>query len=309
MCSAVVCPAVDCVMASRSQAQNISSIKLSEICCIFVLYHPKYDVIEVVKSLCECGYRVVLTSNGADSDVLAAILRIPNVELIENEQNLGLATGLNQAIAKAFTDPAVRFVALFDQDSKPDTSLPSALARQISDESIACIGPQLIDLKSGKASYKSHNQGAGVLSVTSIPTSGTVISRASCQLIGPMMDPLFIDGIDHEWCLRARSLGLKIKVSDTVTMVHDMGDAALNWFGQYKPLYRNPIRHYFIIRNSIYLGLHAKFPWHWRVLEILKTLRRIPVYLLASSDKRRTFKLIYMAVIDGCYGRLGPLVE
>lgn len=281
------------------------------ICCIIVLFHPNKNVSKKIEMLSSYGYKVVVVSNGSKFEILDAIRETVGVVLIENSNNVGLATALNQGVRAALIDPTVEYIALFDQDSDPSLDMPEGLVDELQRVNefvdVACIGPQLADVKSMGTHYGQHNRGAGWFGVESIPTSGTVISREAFELVGPMMDALFIDGIDHEWCLRASTKGLRVLISEKFVMLHDMGDAGLNWFGEYKPIYRNPIRHFYIIRNAIYLGLYAKIPLKWRIMQLLKTFRRMPVYFLASSSRMHSLMLMTKGVIDGVLKRLGPL--
>lgn len=289
----------------------LATIEPASIGCIFVIFNPRADVANKVQKFAQFGYKVVVVSNGADFNVLETIGGNANTLLIRNASNVGLATALNQGIVAAIDNFAVSFVALFDQDSAPDLRMPLDLAEELQFRAscnAACIGPQLSDIKSERANYGRHNKLAGELIVSSIPTSGTVIPAWVFAKVGLMNDALFIDGIDHEWCARATKSGLKILVSRSTTMSHDMGDLALNWFGQYKPLYSNPLRHFYIVRNSVYLALHGDFPLRWRLLELAKTFRRIPAYLWASSRRMRSIKLMAKGLFDGASGKLGPLV-
>lgn len=289
-----------------------SKIAPDEICCVFVFYYPDQSVTHKLSELAAYGYRIVVVSNGADERIIKEVQLIERVNVIQNGSNVGLATALNQGIAVAFDRLEIRFVALFDQDSEPAVNLPAILANESLEHGLSdvcCIAPQLQDVKSGGAAYRQHNRQAHTDGVKSVPTSGSVISKEAFALVGPMNDALFIDGIDHEWCLRAAAKGLKIIVSKNVTMLHNMGDDAVDWFGDYKPLYSNPIRHYFIVRNAIYLGFYGDLPFRWRAVELLKTLRRIPAYLWASSDRSRSLRLICRGVANGIIGQLGPLTE
>lgn len=294
---------------SSLQIQH-AMVDASSIGCVFVIYHPRGDVVSKITSFSEFGYSVVVVSNGCDLTVLENIDAIAHVKLIKNVANVGLATALNQGIQFAAKSVGVAFVCLFDQDSAPDVRMPLELAEELQARPFpdaACIGPKLKDIKSDKASYDSHNKHAGERGLFSIPTSGTLIPIPVLEKVGFMKDALFIDGIDHEWCARAAKSGLKILVSKSITMRHDMGDLALNWFGQYKPLYKNPLRHFYIVRNSVYLALYGDMPIGWRMLELVKTFRRIPAYLWASGQREASFKLILKGLFDGMSGKLGPL--
>jgi rhamnosyltransferase len=278
------------------------------ISCVVVLFNPVESAVGLVRTLVSGGNGVVVVVNAADDSILRELRTIQSVSMLDNKENLGLATALNIGIRHAFEANGSEFVALFDQDSSPEAAMPRDLVTELQASSVAtvaCIGPILIDRKDVEARYASNDEPHRGDRPRSIPTSGTVISKAAYDAVGPMMDELFIDGIDHEWCFRARSKGFAVLVSQHTRMLHDMGDASLNYFGRYKPVHRSPVRHYYIVRNAIYLARLAYLPLRWRVIELLKTVRRIFAYLVVSSDRRRTFRLIAHAVGDGLAARMG----
>lgn len=290
-----------------SSHNNQEELNQSSIACVFVLYHPELSALNKLDRFVEFGYPVIVVINAIDQHSLEKLQSKNHLHIINNPKNIGLASALNQGIKYAFDRLNTQFVVLFDQDSEPLSELPMKLVSEFMahGSDLACIGPMLTDVKTQDAQYLAQNKA----SVQTIPTSGTVISQAAFSKVGPMMDALFIDSIDHEWCFRAAHMGLKIAVSNRVLMLHNMGDDVLNWLGQYKPVYRNPIRHFYIIRNSIYLTKLSYIPLSWRLVESLKIIRRIVMYLWASNDRSRSARLIYKAVLDGFSGRLGPLNE
>lgn len=300
---------IDQVQSARSTFQMLPE----HIAIIFVLFHPKLSVKWQINRFVEAGYRIVVVINQADPPILNAVLEmVPQLQVIPNDCNLGLATALNQGLAVAFEIQNVRYVTLFDQDSAASVELPLKLAEQfqaLKRYRLACIGPKLIDEKQQRAQYGKHNRQADVLKFKTIPTSGTLISKAAYVALGPMMDSLFIDGIDHEWCCRAYSQGWQVAVSPSLVMNHNMGDVGLNLLGEYKPLHRSPIRHYYIIRNAVYLLQLSYIPTKWRLIEFFKTLRRIATYMIISTDRAKTFHYIARAVCDGFRGHLGRLVH
>jgi rhamnosyltransferase len=278
------------------------------ISCVVVLFNPQATVVGLVRSLAAAGYGVVVVVNGANEEILREVRAVPSVSVIDNGGNVGLATALNVGIRHAFSSNQSDYVTLFDQDSSPEASMPAALVEELEAsgiERVACIGPMLDDKKDQSARYDANNRQRLAECPRSVPTSGTVISQPAFDAIGPMMDQLFIDGIDHEWCLRAASKGYAVLVSARTRMLHDMGDASLNYFGQYKPIHRSPIRHYYIVRNAIYLAKLHYLPLGWRMIELLKTVRRMVVYLAVSTNRMRTARLIACALRDGMVSRMG----
>jgi rhamnosyltransferase len=279
------------------------------ISCVVVLFNPKDEVVRTIESLAAAGLGVVVVVNSASDALLREIAAIHSASIINNHENIGLATALNLGIRHAFEVNGSDFVALFDQDSSPSVSMVADLTRELQTstlEKVACIGPMLVDKKKQSAAYRSNNRQVSRARPRSIPTSGTVIPRDAFFAVGPMMDELFIDGIDHEWCFRASSKGYAVLVSGTTHMLHDMGDAGLNCFGQYKPVHRAPIRHYYIVRNALFLARLEHLPLGWRIGELLKTIRRIAVYLAVSTNRKQTLRLVGHAIRDGLASRLGP---
>ncbi|RCX00354.1 hypothetical protein DFP77_1233 [Marinomonas foliarum] len=71
---------------------------------------------------------------------------------------------------------------------------------------------------------------------------------------------------------------------------------------------RSPFRHYFIIRNGMYLCLHDKLlPFGARLHYLLLTLATSIAYpILAPSNKWEHLKVNFLALWHGLIGRLGP---
>lgn len=280
------------------------------IASVIVLFNPEDMVIKTIQSLAKEGVGVVVVVNAATEDMLQKISQIQGVVVIDNGSNIGLAKALNLGIVCALEKLGARLVALFDQDSIPPPRLLSELSSEFIDAqlpNLACLGPRLLDIKLASASYVENNYQSSTSMPRSIPTSGSVISREAFYAVGPMREDFFIDGIDHEWCFRAYSKGFVVKVSDRAEMIHNMGDLGVNFFGQFKPIHRSPIRHYYIIRNTLYLIKVSYVPITWKITEILKTIRRFVAYLFVSIDSASSLRLMLLGMLDGISGRLGAL--
>lgn len=281
-----------------------------DVACVIVFFNPAASAIDTVATLAGYPYPLVVVVNQASSRQIVALAALDHVHVIENSCNLGLATALNQGLGFAFDVLGIRYVLTLDQDSVPDPTLPQRLALALGEEGysrVACIGPVLVDRKSMDGRYTYDQQSDCTKSgPRTIPTSGTLFTHEAWRDVGPMLEPLFIDGIDHEWCFRAYAKGWRVAVSRQVTMLHDMGDAGIRVFGRFKPIHRSPIRHYFIIRNTLYLCSLGYVPAGWKLSELLKTLRRLVVYLLVSTDRAKSLRLMCRALRDGFSGRLGP---
>lgn len=274
--------------------------------CIFVLFNPEQKIVARLHSFAKAGYLVVAVVNACQDNILNRINTSDNLIIVINDKNYGLAKALNQGALLAFSKEDIDYIALFDQDSEPTVELPLELLSELkssSCQSIACIGPTLLDIKSPSSKVTTSIK----KSCRYIPTSGSLIPKTAFQLVGGMFDDLFIDSIDQEWCFRANDKGLKIIKSSHAIMLHNMGDDAINFFGIYKPLHRSPIRHYYITRNSVYLLFLSHVPLNWKLFEIFKIPRRTLSYMVISDDRLTSLRYIFRGVLDGLRSKLGPL--
>jgi rhamnosyltransferase len=122
-----------------------------------------------------------------------------------------------------------------------------------------------------------------------------------------MDENLFIDGIDHDWCLRAWMRQCSIYFSTKMTLSHNMGDSFIKYGASLKPIHSNTVRHYYIVRNSVYMISWKSFPIGWNLLEILKTIRRVVGYPMLSGNKILSLRMVMLGILHGIFKRMGKL--
>ncbi|MEA1085876.1 glycosyltransferase [Sphingomonas sp. CD22] len=275
---------------------------------VIVLFHPDDAAVAAVAARSDEGLAPVVVVN-AIAPSQAEMLRKLDVEVIENADNVGLARAFNQGLERVFASGSA-YAILFDQDSRPPIGMALTLAGiadafQAAGGQLACIGPVPVDRKRPNARTTARHERdtpSGVPdaeSVRTIISSGMVIPQAAYAAVGGMWDDLFIDQIDHEWCFRARAVGLTVLLATTVTMPHDMGDAGFTLFGRYKPIHRSPIRHFYIVRNTLWLARCSFIPRGWRIVEMAKLVLRGPSYVFFSRSRRATVTALIRAIAAG----------
>lgn len=265
---------------------------------VIILYFPDDETLDFIEKYHASGAKLSIVVNAINNEALDRLIKLEVWQLTVNDENLGLAKALNQGIDISFKNGA-SFVFLLDQDSRPDFDLHLKL----SDEwlklnnkygNLGAISPVLIDIK-GLESQNIYDKSQSLI-IDTMATSGTLISIEAYNIVGPMMEWLFIDCIDHDWCFRAAAKGLVLVQVNKYIMAHDMGDDGITILGTYRPLHHSPIRHFYIIRNTIYLLRQSHIPKYWRIREALKTIYRIPIYFIISSNKMETGRNIFSAL-------------
>lgn len=296
---------------------------------IIVIYFPNENLLE---KLLSSIYGTVHIIYIIDNTPVADISFINNdwfelhnfkVTYIQLKENLGIAYAQNIGIKCAASD-ACSHVIFFDQDSEASFGLVGKLLKEekrllSSGINVGTIGPSFFDTKTQEyAPVITHGyfliNRKKITSVTSPSTqadyvisSGSLTRICVYERIGGLLDDLFIDWVDIEWCLRAKRMGYKNYIVPAAKMQHCIGDAYV------KTPIRNinihsDFRNFYIVRNACYLLRYGHMGASWSRNIFLKIPMYIIFYSVTSSKKWYAFKLLLKAARDGFQGRMGKVV-
>ncbi|WP_415765563.1 glycosyltransferase family 2 protein [Paraburkholderia sp. J10-1] len=286
---------------------------------VVVLYRPDEACIARANRLAEFGECVVV-DNTERVRTAAELGLKPNIAFIANGANLGIATALNQGVAHV-RRAGCRFVLLFDQDSEPSEQLlrelPATLSREVeAGRRVALIGPAYEDIRLGgiapfvrfgfPALRRIEADGAQLIDVDFLITSGSCVNLDAWPVIGAMDDSLFIDFVDLEWCIRARAAGYRVAGAPWLRLAHELGGEPVNIMGRSYPSH-SPIRHYYMFRNAVALMKRRYVPWRWKANELLKMPFRLAIYGIWLKPRRRHLEMAFLGLWHGLTGRSGPL--
>ena len=201
----------------------------------------------------------------------------------------------------------------FDQDTLVYDSLLDTLgavvdSREDSD-SLAIIGGNYVENHRGEAFWQcdSSTEG-GSLEVPWVITSGSLLSLAATETIGPFREDWFIDLIDTEYCLRARSKGFKVLLTMTPLMEHTVGEPQFcRILGRRLTTPNHSAsRHYYAARNHLLL-LRQYRRREPEAMSSITSARRKETVLMLLCEKGRSAKLwsTLKGVMDGLLGKTG----
>jgi rhamnosyltransferase len=302
------------------------SVFRTGVAAIIVLYCPKIDLLErLLGSLIDQVDRVIIVDNTLkpDVEIRKLVERFATLDsYIALDDNLGIATAQNIGIRRSLSE-GYSHVLLLDQDSvlppKMVESLLLAEANLLSiGVGVAAVGPQFIDEKSGKpvAAIRHHYfriqrlyldpKSTDPFETDHLIASGSIIRASVLQRVGLMRDDFFIDWVDIEWGMRARSMGYKSFYVPSVVMKHSVGDSVVTVLGRDMHQHTD-LRNYYMLRNAVFLFRLNSMGWKWKI----NFAPRIPVYLILypwfSKDRLNNIKLTFRALFDGLRGQLGKL--
>jgi len=290
---------------------------------VIVLYNPNASLLDrLLQSVVGQVENVFVIDNtpGSAEGISSFIDKYyGSISYIPLGDNKGIATAQNIGICKSM-DASCSHVLLLDQDS----ALPPEMVRKLLDaeqkllsegKNVAAVGPIFIDEKTGRypkgirnimeASPNADGQDGRLPIATAwIMASGSLIRSSVFSEIGVMLDELFIDIVDTEWGLRAKSRGLMCYIVPDVILCHSTGDKVIEVLGREIYLHNNA-RNCYIVRNSTYLLRKCTMGWRWNIAAILKIPSYMIIYSWNSDHRLRSLVLLFRAILDGARGKLG----
>lgn len=295
---------------------------------VVVTYFPDAGVADRLAALLEQVPHVVIVDNGSDAASLGHITAFSDhdgVTLIANAVNRGIATALNQGMT-CLCDNGCDWVLTVDQDSLIANGFIAAqlatLGADPAPQGVAMIGAERRDDGARQVGHRwlrpkkvppffervpCHEiTGDGV---TLVITSGTLLSVAAYQHLGPFRDDFFIDLVDFEYCLRARGAGLRILVACGATLHHRVGEKtsqAVLGLGL-SATHHAAVRRYYLFRNVIAtVRAHGLRVPHWLIYQGLALCEIVAGIVLFERGKAAKLRACALGLWDGVLGRLGP---
>lgn len=276
---------------------------MSSVLAVVVSYHPTSEIVENIKSLLHEVSHVVVVDNESSeqSRNLLSLFSKDDVMCIFNDGNNGVAQGFNQGIRWGLENNYGYFL-LMDQDSRPVSGMVAKLL-EVSESflkrnQLIIVGPHHEDFDRKIPSFEREEVSLAPLLIT----SGTLVSKKVIDAIGIYDERLFIDHVDHDYCLRlVKNGGQALKVN-SATLLHRFGEARVktvlgkSFFVQDY----TPFRRYYMMRNRIVLyKRYGVFNGEWFWLDCKNALKDIVKLILFEDNKKTKISAFIRGITDG----------
>ncbi|ALA20501.1 MULTISPECIES: glycosyltransferase [Chelatococcus] len=282
-----------------------------------VTYRPEQalllDLVSVLAQTTEC---VLIFANSPLSQVhreeLLAVGGSARIEIIQSRENVGLGSAYNEILRRAgqYGGDAVLLV---DQDS----TLRPQVVRHLADlmvelaaagQQVAAVGVQPVGPRQATPAFKDvriflrpgRDGAARFRAVDFVISSGSLVSIAAYQAVGPFRDDFFIDAVDIEWCFRAWHRGFSCWVARDARMEHRLGRGSIA-----VPLLRltlpvqPPTRLYTYVRNQVRMLAMRHVPLRWKAKMLPYIGLQAIVYALKGRRRSYALTAIARGVWDG----------
>lgn len=289
------------------------------VCTVLVTFHPQARLFDRLPAIRTLAQGTVVVDNGSAPETVARLRALatgPDLEVIANDANLGVAAALNQGLRRA-KDRGAAWALLLDQDTEPAANILEAMVVALADfpdpGQVAVIGANygLPDEPRGRYPFDEALDRRYSIQIAVI-TSGSLVSVAAFDTIGLFAEELFIDHVDHEYCLRARRLGFAVIATRDVLLRHSIGKESAHPFLGRTVITSNhaPARRYYMARNAVvvarqYLSAEPR----WVAAMLRRTLRDVAAMLLFERERSAKLEWWVRGLWHGIRGKLGPIAN
>jgi len=294
-------------MVQREKVNDIS------VCGMITLYSPPESLFHNISTYIDYIEKLYIVDNSVDDNdnIYTELLHTyPKVEIVASGKNIGVAAALNLCIAVALQNK-YQWMLTMDQDSFFDADQAKhyfcSLTCIDNKKKVALLSPshERVLMDSDVCVYQQKEV---------VMTSGNLLNLLLVNDIGLFNEDLFIDSVDHDYCLRAHILGLDVLQAKNCFIQHEVGRlySSSLLFGYRKRIFyiHSPKRMYFIVRNSLYMGnkYRKTFP------EFIKKQNKAVFEKISKSirysDKKTTYmKYIIKAYIDYYFNKYGNQIN
>lgn len=283
-----------------------------------VTYNPEMQRLEEnINAIIGQVDEVVLVDNGSTNinEIEQKWADNDKVSIINNKENMGIATALNQIIDYSLKN-GYNWTLTLDEDSVVPEDMIEKYMDYIDRENTAMIVPIICDRVMGTIDLKEEITSAYTLVETAI-TSGSLMNNLIWKKVGGFKDELFIDYVDFDYCMKVRLAKYDIVRVNSVKLLHELGNATeiklftfleklckdgSEWKRRFSELRyttnHSPKRLYYVTRNQYYYINHYRPYFDAARLE--KGMRIAwAVKLIFEKDRIKKFKAIRKGIKDG----------
>ena len=276
---------------------------------VLVLYFPDREVSARISAIAKQVDAVVFVDNSGTGNffLLPAELSALSIHCIQNSENLGVATALNQGLAWA-QQAGATFALLLDQDTEPLPDMVASLMR-IHDHYVENSGKVIVGSNYinglGKVQFPCPDRVEWISRKTVI-TAGTLLSVDVFRTLGPFREEFFIDAVDTEYCLRAVQNGIGVIMTCAPLIRHAIGYQKRHRLLWKKTAVSNhsALRRYYMAKNNMRLKCeYWRSEPRWSARKTLYLAKTLALILLFEVDKSSKIAAFGRGVLHGALGK------
>lgn len=266
---------------------------------VVVTYNPNDTISRLLDSLTAISNKVIVVDNGsANKSVIEATCKSRGCKFLGCDNNNGIAGAINKGIRLGLSSE-IDWIITFDQDSLPPINLLDYYNVVIAKESnVGLVG---LSYDYTVSQGRIHEKVRYKKTYDQI-TSGLLHNAKMWKDIGGYNEQYFIDCVDFEYSLRVASNGYDTFTIGNKVLQHSLGSPKTKRiFGvNVTSMNHNAFRHYYIVRNHIFLAKQyfKRFPF-FILIKFYHLNNRLIKMLLIDDDRMNKLRQSWRGWMDG----------
>ena len=310
-------------------------MKKNNIAILIVSFNRREYVLKNIEAVQELVYKhfdVILFDNGSTDGTIEAVEHLyKHVKVIKSNENLGGAGGFAEGLRQAY-DVGYEYIWCLDDDGYPQPDALSILIKEIEINSTPMIlGTRIIPIKTGDnaihfwpihGKYDKHTKRIKQFDTTekeeiirekksfetaSVALLGMFISRSVIQKIGYPQADLFLSNDDVEYCLRAWTHNIPVKLVQNAILFHPPNTTMkINLLiKKIDVILMAPWKLYYYVRNTVYVSKrYFCLPVYFKFI-LISFIVIIQSVFANKGQKYLTLKAGFIGLNHGFRGIMG----
>ena len=269
---------------------------LNKVAAVIVTYNPSKGFEGNIKAINKLVDETIVVDNGSNDEKINMLNDLKDrVSLIKLNENKGIAYALNRGIEYA-EDKGYSWVLTLDHDSIPDEDMLKSKINTYNSlsedekQQIVMITPKHIEEKSTEDLVNEQDYEYVLTEITS-----GALTKTSYYKENKYDEKLFIDLVDHDFCLNINRGGHKIIRVNNAILKHNLGESkSYNILGiTITPTNHSPVRRYYMTRNRYYIWhkYNSDFP-QWVKKDKMRFISETIKIIFFEKDKINKLKMI-----------------
>ena len=271
---------------------------MNDIITVIVTYNVGDSFRNNIDKIKEVVSEIIVVDNGSNEQTINMLREIENdFTLISLGENKGIAYALNKGI-ECGLEKGCKWILTLDHDSIPKKDMLDKMLEVYSSlseeekDNIVMITPQHVEEKNSETPNNSLQYEYVLTEITS-----GALTKAGYYNKNNYDEKLFIDLVDHDFCLGIYRNGYKIiRVNESI-LLHNLGESEVkNIFGfKVTPTNHSSIRRYYMSRNRQYIWYKYKNDFKdWVMKDKIRAINEIIKIILFEENKLEKLKMIYI---------------
>lgn len=289
---------------------NHGGIILNSVAAVIITYNVENNFRNRINKLKGKVHEIIVVDNGSKPETINMLKELEkDITIIYLEKNRGIAYALNKGINYSI-EKGYDWILTLDHDSIVTDDMIENMLKCYGNfdkelrEKVAMLVPTHVEEKEYENSNIISNEekfSKPYIEVLTEITSGALTKADIYKNIGLYDEKLFIDLVDHDYCLSLNRKGFKVIQVSSAVLIHNLGESVKkNVLGlKMTPTNHSPLRRYYMSRNRHYIWDKYKddFP-KWVLTDKRRFITENLKIILFEDKKIEKFKYIKKGIED-----------